>query len=141
MTKRAPISMTIVDKRVLVCGLKNHAFTAINFKENFRQVGMSWNASGNDWVQVFADQSQCGFFRVWERENMTYGKIIRTSHGFDISWSNDHLIKADLMILGEIDARTLLFYSFTDRQLATYDIHKLTTSFVKMALNPVPALM
>ena len=55
MTKRPPISMTIVDKQVLVCGLKNHAFTAINFKENFRQVGMSWNASGNDWIQVFAD--------------------------------------------------------------------------------------
>jgi len=72
---------------------------------------------------------------------MTYGKLVRTSYGFDISWSNDHLIKADGMILGEIDARTLLYYSFTDKQLATYDMLKTTTSFVKMVLHPVPALM
>lgn len=30
-TKRPPISMAIVDKRILVCGLKNHAFTAVDF--------------------------------------------------------------------------------------------------------------
>ena len=49
MTKRATVSMTIVDKRILICGLKNHAFTAVDFKNRFEQTGMTWNASGNDW--------------------------------------------------------------------------------------------
>lgn len=35
-TKRPPVSMAVVDKRILVCGLKNHAFTAINFKDGFK---------------------------------------------------------------------------------------------------------
>ena len=65
MTKRATVSMTIVDKRILICGLKNHAFTAVDFKNRFEQTGMTWNASGNDWCQVFADSSSCGFYRVW----------------------------------------------------------------------------
>ena len=50
LTKRTPISMAIVDRKILVCGLKNHAYTAINFRDDFKQVGLSWNASGNDWV-------------------------------------------------------------------------------------------
>ena len=54
-TKRPPISMTIVDKRILICGLKNHAFTAVDFRNDFQQVGMSWNLNGNDWIQVYAD--------------------------------------------------------------------------------------
>ena len=132
--------MAVIDKRILVCGLKNHAFTAINFKDGFKQVGMTWNAQGNDWCQIFADSTQCGFYRVWERENMTYGKVIRSGTSFDISWSNDHLVKADLHILGEIEPQKLLFYSFTDKSLMTYDTNKQITSTVKMVIWPAPKL-
>lgn len=77
---------------------------------------------------------------MWERENMTYGKVIRSAAGFDISWSNDHLVKADLHILGEIEPGRLLFYSFTDKTLMTYDTVKQTTSAVKMVIWPAPKL-
>jgi hypothetical protein len=115
LTKRPPVSMTVVDKRVLVCGLKNHAFTLIDFKNNFKQMGMSWNANGNDWIQVFPDQKQLGFYRVWEKQNMTYGQITYSKDDLDVSFGNDHCVKADMMILGEIDNNTLLFYSFADK--------------------------
>lgn len=72
---------------------------------------------------------------------MTYGKIIRTSRGFDISWSNDHFIKADLRVLGEIDNQSLLYYSYADQQLAVYDTSKLTSQFVKLVLHPLPTHM
>ena len=55
MTKRAPISMTIVDKRLCVVGLRKHAYTSINFLNDFKQVGMTWN-QGNDWVQLHTNQ-------------------------------------------------------------------------------------
>ena len=36
-TKRAPISMSLLDNRLVVVGLKNHAFTVINYKNhNFK---------------------------------------------------------------------------------------------------------
>ena len=43
MTRRPPISMTIVDKRLCVVGCRNHAYTSINFLNDFKQVGMTWN--------------------------------------------------------------------------------------------------
>ena len=43
MTRRAPISMTIVDKRLCVVGLRQHAYTTINFLNDFKQAGMTWN--------------------------------------------------------------------------------------------------
>ena len=49
LTKRAPISMAIVDNRLCVVGLRKHAYTSINFLNDFKQVGMTWN-HGNDWV-------------------------------------------------------------------------------------------
>ena len=56
-TKRAPISMCLLDSRLVVVGLKNHAFTVINYKDhNFKQVGMTWNSGGNDWSQVFTNR-------------------------------------------------------------------------------------
>ena len=74
MTKRAPISMTILDKRLCVVGLRKHAYTSINFLNDFKQQGMTWN-QGNDWVQLHTNQENSGFFRVWQRENMTYATL------------------------------------------------------------------
>lgn len=74
MTKRDPISMTILDKRLCVCGLKNHAWTSFNFKNDFKQVGMTYNM-GNDWVQVVANSRADSFYRVWKNENMTIAKL------------------------------------------------------------------
>ena len=64
MTKRAPISMTILDKRLCVVGLRRHAFTSINFANEFKQVGMTWN-QGSDWIQLYTNQENSGFYRVW----------------------------------------------------------------------------
>lgn len=64
MTKRPPISMAIVDKRLCVVGLRKHAYTSINFLNDFKQVGMTWN-QGSDWVQLHTNQENNGFFRVW----------------------------------------------------------------------------
>ena len=36
MTRRPPISMAIVDKRLCVIGLRKHAFTVINFVHEFK---------------------------------------------------------------------------------------------------------
>ena len=36
VTKRAPISMTIVDKRLCMVGLRKHAYTSINFLNDFK---------------------------------------------------------------------------------------------------------
>ena len=74
MTKRAPISMTILDKRLCVVGLRKHAYTSINFLNDFKQQGMTWN-QGNDWVQLYTNQENSGFYRVWQRENMTYATL------------------------------------------------------------------
>lgn len=49
ITRRPPISMAIVDKRLCVVGLRQHAFTAINFLNDFKTHGMTWN-QGNDWI-------------------------------------------------------------------------------------------
>jgi len=49
LTRRTPISMTLLNKRVCVVGCADHAFTAINFKNNFKQTRMTWNM-GNDWI-------------------------------------------------------------------------------------------
>ena len=55
---------------------------------------------------------------------MTYGKVTRNG---EISWSNDHLVKKDVHIMGEIEAHKLLLYSFGDKMLMTYDTLKMTT--------------
>ena len=36
ITKRSPISMTVLDNRLCVVGLKNHAFTSINYRDEFK---------------------------------------------------------------------------------------------------------
>ena len=64
MTRRPPISMTIVDKRLCVVGLRQHAFTAINFMNDFKSHGMTWN-QGNDWIQLHTNSENNGFYRVW----------------------------------------------------------------------------
>ena len=64
LTKRAPISMTILDNRLCIVGLRNHAYTSINYRNEFKQVGMTWNM-GNDWSQVYTNQKNNGFYRVW----------------------------------------------------------------------------
>jgi hypothetical protein len=79
---------------------------------------------------VFTDQTNTGFYRVWEKENLTYGKLAKAGPGSDpkhleIVWQNDHVVKKDALILGEIDNRTLLFYSFGDECLVTYDLQKM----------------
>ena len=82
MTKRAPISMTILDKRLCVVGLRKHAYTSINFLNDFKQQGMTWN-QGNDWVQLYTNQENSGFYRVWQRENMTYATLAQFGNAAD----------------------------------------------------------
>ena len=40
--RRPPVSMTILNKKYVLCGLKNHAFTTLNIHNNFKQKGMTW---------------------------------------------------------------------------------------------------
>ena len=120
-TKRAPISMCLLDSRLVVVGLKNHAFTVINYKDhNFKQVGMTWNSGGNDWSQVFTNRQNNGFFRVWQYGNMAFAKLGKQSKNplssVEIEWQTEHVVKKDMHIYGEIDDRQLLFYSFGDSQ-------------------------
>ena len=82
MTRRAPISMAIVDKRLCVVGLRQHAFTAINFLNNFKTHGMTWN-QGNDWIQLVTNSENSGFYRVWQRENLTFAKLTSFGNGAD----------------------------------------------------------
>ena len=118
MTRRAPISMCIVDKRLCVVGCRNHAFTSINFKTgDFKTSGMTWN-KGSDWCQVLTNQENNGFFRVWQRENFTFAMLKRFGPGtdpqeqVDFKWENDHVVKGDMHLLGEIDKDKILVYSY-----------------------------
>ena len=43
-----------------------------------------------------------------------------------------------MLILGEIDSDSLLYYSFEDRQLLVYNKRKMTSSFVRMSISPMP---
>ena len=142
LTKRPPISMTIVDKRLCVVGLRNHAYTSINFADDFKQVGMTWN-HGNDWVQVYTNQENSGFYRVWQRENMTYATLSQFGNGADyrkveFQWQNDHVVACDMLILGEVDADNLLYYSYDDKQLLLYSKRKMASSFVRLMMSPTP---
>ena len=112
--------MTILDKRLCIVGMRNHAFTAINFKNQFKMKGTSWNGDNNDWIQVTTNIENDGFYRVWEKENLTLTTL--RGHGpsaaFDdveFNWQNDHVVKRDMMIIGEIKVGQLLFYDYTDR--------------------------
>ena len=71
LTKRAPLTMAILDKRLCIVGMRNHAFTAINYKNNFKMKGTTWNGDNNDWIQVCTNIENNGFYRVWEKENLT----------------------------------------------------------------------
>ena len=74
--------MTILDKRLCVVGLRKHAFTSINFAAEFKQVGMTWN-QGSDWIQLYTNQENSGFYRVWQRENMTFAMLGQYGNGAD----------------------------------------------------------
>ena len=119
LTKRTPISMTILDNRLCIVGLKNHAYTSINYRNEFKQIGMTWNM-GNDWSQVYTNAKNNGFYRVWQQENMTFASLEKAGTGsnpksVEFQWQTDHVVNKDMHILGEIDDNHLLFYSFTDR--------------------------
>ena len=43
-----------------------------------------------------------------------------------------------MMILGEIDADNLLYYSYEDKQLLLYSKRKMASQFVRMSIAPVP---
>ena len=43
-----------------------------------------------------------------------------------------------MLILGEIDSDSLLYYSFEDRQLLVYNKRKMGSSFVRMSISPMP---
>ena len=143
MTKRSPLSMCILDKRICIVGMRNHAFTAINFKNDMKMSGTTWNGDNNDWIQVFTNMENNGFYRVWEKENMT----LTTLRNFgpsapkdkvDFNWQNDHVVKRDLMILGEVKTSQILIYDYTDKQLLVYDQNTLAEQYVKMVITPVP---
>ena len=117
--------MTIVDKRLCVVGLRQHAYTSINFTNDFKQVGMTWN-QGNDWVQLYTNSEDNGFYRVWERENLAYAKLKQFGansiyeNKVEFMWQNDHVVACDMLVLGEIDADQLLYYSYEDKQMLIY---------------------
>ena len=80
---------------------------------------------------------------MWQRENLTFAKLAESGNGadyrkVDFQWQNDHVIACDLFILGEIDNENLLYYSFEDRQLLLYSKRKMSSSFVRMTITPVP---
>ena len=43
-----------------------------------------------------------------------------------------------MQILGEIDSDNLLYYSFDDKQLLLYSKRKMSSSFVRMTISPIP---
>ena len=135
--------MTILDKRLCIVGMKNHAFTAINFKNQMKMTGTTWNGDNNDWIQVYTNMENNGFYRVWERENMTL-TTLRSSgpsvevEKVDFNWQNDHVVKRDVMIIGEIRTDNILMYDFNDKQLVVYDKKRLEEYYVKMVITPVP---
>ena len=43
-----------------------------------------------------------------------------------------------MLLLGETDSDSLLYYSFDDKQLLLYSKRSMTSSFVKMTISPVP---
>jgi len=43
-----------------------------------------------------------------------------------------------MLILGEIDADNLLYYSYDDKQLLLYSKRKMASSFVRMMISPTP---
>lgn len=143
-TRRAPVSMCIVDKRICVVGCRNHAFTSINFKTSeFKVSGMTWN-KGSDWCQVLTNQENSGFYRVWQRENFTFATLKKWGPGtdpaaeVDFNWENDHVVNGDLLLLGEIDKDKLLVYSYTACQLLLYSKQMQRTEWVRPVLSPLP---
>jgi len=131
--------MTVLNKKYVLCGLKNHAFTTLNIQNKFKQKGMTWQ-QGNDWVQVVPNHDHSAFYRVWHRTNMTMAKVGTTwsSTGpsprnseerpstnqssssaqyeeIDFDWQTDHLVVKDMYLLGDISEHQALFYSYSDR--------------------------
>ena len=76
--------MTILDKRLCIVGMKNHAFTAINFKNQMKMTGTTWNGDNNDWIQVYTNMENNGFYRVWEKENMTLTTLVNSGPSVEI---------------------------------------------------------
>jgi len=88
--------------------------------------GTTWNGDNNDWVQVYTNMENNGFYRVWEKENLTLTTLRNYGPSGDIekvefNWQNDHVLKRDIMIIGEIKTDNLLVYDYNDKQLLVYD--------------------
>lgn len=75
---------------------------------------------------MFSNRHNNGFFRVWQKENMAFAKLVHSSDPdkVDFEWMTEHVVKKDMHILGEIDDEKILFYSFGDSQLMIYDLQK-----------------
>ena len=71
---------------------------------------------------------------------MTIAKLLPSTDPkrVEFEWQNDHVVKKDMTILGELDEQQVLFYSYTDKMLMTYNLKQQQTSYVKMVFAPMP---